>query len=228
MRENRQSTFNHQQSKIVPRLALIADGFTLPARAERVEAAVEAGVPWVHLRDHAAPAGVFERAAEALVPRLRTIAPDVRLSVNMRLLVARRLGVGLHVGIRGVEIGAARKALGAAVQVGFSAHDLAEGRQALAAGADYLFFSPIFPTPSKPGRPGAGLDALATFCAALPATPVFALGGLTPVRVPDVLAAGAHGVAVLSGILSAEDPAAAVRAYREAIARSIQTSETIS
>ena len=216
MGKNRQSKIVNRKSP-PPRLVLIAEGFTQSAKAERIEAAVEAGVAWVHLRDHAAPADVFEQAAEALARRLRAIRPDVRVSVNGRLAVARRLGLGLHTGRRGPDVRAARQALGADALIGFSAHGLDEGRQALAAGADYLFYSPIFLTMSKPGQCGVGVGALAACCSALAPAPVFALGGITPARVGACLEAGAHGVAVLSGILAADDPAQAAQAYREAL-----------
>ena len=211
-----------------PRLILIADGFTEPAAAARAEAAAGAGVPWVHLRDHAAPTDVFAEAARTLTARLRSVQPDVRISINARLPVAKRLGVGLHTGAAGPGIEVARQALGAGVPIGFSAHSVEEGRCARAAGADYLFFSPIFPTTSKPGQPDLGVRALEAFCEAVMPVPVFALGGVTPARVVVCLEAGAYGVAVRSGILAAENPAEAARAYGDALARSIPTSEPLS
>ena len=226
MRENRKSTFVNRPSPL-PRLVLIADGFTKPAIAARAETAVQAGVRWVHLRDHAADDEAFGQAAEGLASRLRTARADVRLSVNTRLPVAQRLGAGLHLGVRGLDVGAARRVLGSAVPLGFSAHQVEEGRRACEAGADYLFFSPIFPTTSKPDHDGVGVEALAAFCDALAPVPVFALGGLTPARVAAGIRAGAYGVAVLSGILAAEDPAVAARAYLDALTRSIPTSEPL-
>ena len=220
MEINRKSSSSSRRSKLV----LIADGFTHPGCADRVEAAVRAGVAWVHLRDHAAPADVFEEAAEALALRLRATGPDVRLSVNGRLGVAERLGVGLHTGARGPDVRVAREALGTEVPIGFSAHGLDEGRQALADGADYLFFSPIFSTTSKPGRRGVGVEALAAFCKGVGRTSVvFALGGVAPPRVAACLEAGAYGVAVLSGILAAQDPARAVWTYEDALAHPLTT-----
>ena len=226
MRENRQPRIVNRKSSL-PRLVLLADGFTQSARVECAEASVEAGVAWVHLRDHAAPADVFGRAAHALVSRLRAIKPDVRISINTCLPAAQRLGTGLHVGVRGPEVGVARRTLGAEAFVGFSAHSLDEGRHALAAGADYLFFSPIFSTTSKPDQCGLGVAALEAFCDALAPAPVFALGGIVPSRVAACLKAGAHGVAVLSGILSAGNPTQAVQAYQEAIIRSLTARSSV-
>lgn len=204
-----------------PRLALIADRFTEPSVAERVLTAVEAGVPWVHLRDHEAPGAAFASAAQSLVERIRALSEGVRVSVNTRLAVAKKLNAGLHLGTRGPSVEAARSRLGSEALIGFSAHDERESAAAVEAGVQYLFFSPIFPTESKPGHPGLGLETLCAYCKAFPEMPVLALGGITPERVLACRRAGAHGVAVLSGILHAGDPAAAVHAYLDALSASV-------
>lgn len=205
----------------LPRLALIADRFTEPKVAERALTAVEAGVSWVHLRDHEATADTFASAAQSLVGKIRALSKGVRISVNTRLKVAEALGTGLHLGMRGPSVEAARRRLGSEALIGFSAHDEREGEAAVEAGVHYLFLSPIFPTASKPGHPGLGLEALSAFCEAFPETPVLALGGLTPERVAACREEGAHGVAVLSGILRADDPAVATRAYLDALSASV-------
>jgi len=201
---------------MLPRLLLIADRFTESHRADAVRRAVAAGVPWVQLRDHRLDPDTFARAAEALVPMLKADNPNLLLSVNTNLDVARRLGLGLHVGRRGPSVAEARRQLGSGALLGYSAHDLDAARQAADEGADYLLFSPVFPTASKPGVPAVGLEALATVCRAV-AVPVLALGGITPERVSVCLQQGAHGVAVVSAILEAPDPAAAVRQFLERI-----------
>ena len=80
-------------------------------------------------------------------------------------------------------------------------------------GVDYLFFSPIFPTLSKPGQVGIGLHVLDAFCAAAEPVPVFALGGITPSNLSECLQAGAWGAAVLSSILDADRPGRAVEEF---------------
>lgn len=92
-----------------------------------------------------------------------------------------------------------------------------EARRALAEGASYVVVGPVFPTASKPGHPGAGLEALGRLARIVAPVPVLAIGGLTPNRVAPVLAAGAHGVAVRSAILGAPDPARTARAFRDAL-----------
>jgi len=115
----------------------------------------------------------------------------------------------LRAGKRGPDVAEAKKS---GALTGFSAHDQDEAQRAAHDDADYVSFSPVFPTTSKPDHPSAGLAALRNVCAGV-SIPVLALGGLTPERVAGCLDAGAHGVAVLSGILHADDPAGATAKY---------------
>jgi thiamine-phosphate pyrophosphorylase len=199
---------------LLPRLILIADGFSRQEVADRTVEAVEAGVQWVQLRDHDVPEHVFLQAARELAGRLREVSAEVLLTVNARLRVARYLGVGFHTGAEGPGVEEARVGIDAVSPVGYSAHAPVEGRSSA---ADYLFFSPVFPTTSKPGHPGAGLAALREFCAALPDSPVFALGGVTAERASSCIEAGAHGIATISGIFSARDVGRAVARYQKAV-----------
>lgn len=200
-----------------PRLALIADGFTAEDRADRAVTAVKAGVRWVHLRDHQAGPDEFETAARPLAQRLRDMAEDVTVTVNTRLGVAEMVNGTLHLGWRGPSVEEARETLGPDVLLGYSAHEEVgiEGDRAL--DVDYYFFSPVYATDSKPDQPPAGISALRSFCQTADPIPTLALGGITPERVRDCRAAGAEGVAVLSGIMDAEAPVAATRAYLRAL-----------
>ncbi|MFO8099088.1 MAG: thiamine phosphate synthase [Salinibacter sp.] len=200
-----------------PRFALIADRFTEPAQADRAVAAVRGGVRWVHLRDHTVSVDTFASAAAALTARLRATADAVTVTVNAQMEVAEQLGTGLHVGWRGPSVAQARATLGEDALIGYSAHEEVEATGDRARGRDYYFYSPVFATDSKPDQPPAGIGALRSFCEAAAPTPVFALGGITPDRVEACRAAGAEGVAVLSGIMEADAPAAATRAYLRAL-----------
>ncbi|MEM1041353.1 MAG: thiamine phosphate synthase [Bacteroidota bacterium] len=204
------------ERRALPRLVLIADGFTSEAVQRQVLEAVQAGRLWLHLRDHAASDEAFAQAAHALAAQVRAVRPGTLVSVNTRTEVARPLGVGLHVGTRGPSVAEARRRHPGAL-LSYAAHTPSEARAAAEQGADAVLFSPIFPTTSKPGHLGIGLEALAACCAAVPDTPVFALGGITPARAASCLSAGAYGVAVLSGILRAPDPAAATALYLDAL-----------
>jgi thiamine-phosphate pyrophosphorylase len=96
------------------------------------------------------------------------------------------------------------------VQVGVSVHSSAE-LAAVCDVATYLIVSPVFPTRSKPGHAGIGLDGLASLCAQT-TLPAFALGGITPGSIGACIEAGAYGVA---GITLFEEPATAVAALAE-------------
>lgn len=204
-----------------PRLALIADGFTDDERADRVATAVRAGVRWVHLRDHKAGLDAFRAAARDLTDRLRENAGDVTVTVNTRLAVAEALATRLHLGWRGPSVQDARDTLGPEALLGYSAHEEIGIEGDRAPDVDYYFFSPVYPTSSKPDQPPAGIPALRSFCQAAAPTPTFALGGITPERVQACREAGAEGVAVLSGIMEAEVPVASTRAYLRALTEPI-------
>ena len=181
----------------------------------RVRRLIEAGVPWVSFRDHHADADRFLHDAEALAADLRRANPDVLLSVHGRLMVARRLGAGLHVGQRGASLA---EAVGAGLDgpVGVSVHAPEAVRSAGDAGAAYVTLSPLFPTQTHPEAIPLGIPALRRAVEGS-TLPVLALGGLTPVRGRQVRLGGAHGVAVLSGLLDAPDPTAAVAAFLNAL-----------
>lgn len=200
-----------------PRLALIADAFTHEERADRAVTAVKAGVRWVHLRDHQAGPDEFEAAARALAKRLRDMAEDVTVTVNTRLGVAEMIEGSLHLGWRGPSVAEAREALGSDVLLGYSAHEEVGIEGDRAPDVDYYFFSPVYATDSKPDQPPAGISALRSFCRTADPVPTLALGGITPERVRACREAGAEGVAVLSGIMEAEAPVAATRAYLRAL-----------
>ena len=200
-----------------PRLALLADGFTDDDRADRAVTAVKAGVRWVHLRDHQAGPNAFEDAARSLTARLRDVAEEVTVTVNTRLAVADALDAGLHLGWRGPSVDEARDLLGRDALIGYSAHDEIGLEGDRAPVVDYYFFSPVYATSSKPYQPPVGISALRSFCRTASPTPTLALGGITPERVRACREAGAEGVAVLSGIMEADLPVAATRAYLRAL-----------
>ena len=186
---------------------------TAEAVRRRASALVEAGAPWVSLRDHRAEETAFQAEAERLAGALRAIRPSVVLSVHGRLDAAVALGAGLHVGWRGASLRTAREA--GVSPVGVSAHDSDEVRRAALDGADYATLSPVFPTRTHPEAHPLGLDALAEVGRV--GVPVLALGGMTPKRAAEAVGLGAHGVAVLSGLLDAPDPAASVAGFLHAL-----------
>ena len=179
-------------------------------------AAAHAGVRAVQVREKdLSPRELYALAVEVRLA-LAPLGTKVLLNDRADIACAAQLH-GVHLPSAGLSPAAARGCLPAGALVGASAHTLVEARYAEAFGADFLTFGPVFATPSKAayGEP-RGLEALREVCAAV-RIPVFALGGVTPDRVPACLAAGAHGVAAISAILNAPSIADAVHAFADAL-----------
>ena len=142
----------------------------------------------------------------------------VPLIVNDRTDVALAAGTdGVHLGRDDLPIKAARAILGPDKIIGGSAGTVEQALEVQADGADYVGFGHIFPTGSKdkPGRP-VGLSGLAAACSAL-AIPVIAIGGIDAATAPEVIRAGAWGLAVIGAVCSREDPMAAAAEIKNAI-----------
>lgn len=177
-----------------------------------VEASLEAGARLIQLREKQLPDNDLRR----LAARLLSLAHEygARLLINGRAELAAELGAdGLHRPADGAPLDELREVVGDEEIIGVSTHTLAEAEDAARQGADYVTLSPIFRTPSKPGYgPPLGLSQLEKVCRAVD-LPVFALAGVTPERVEACREAGAHGAAVMGGVMRAEDPGEAVRTY---------------
>lgn len=147
-------------------------------------------------------------------------AAGVPLLVNDDLALALAVSAaGVHLGQLDLPVAVARRLLGPDAIIGATVTDAAQARDAEAAGASYLGFGPVFPTQSKRNPASMkGLDGLAAACAAV-SIPVIGIAGITPERVRPVLDAGAHGVAVMTAVTTADDPEAATAAFRREIDR---------
>ncbi len=193
----------------LPRLLVVTDRVQAAGPLAVVVAdAVAAGARAVLLRDRDLPDD--ERAA--LAADLRAVLDPV----GGLLVTAGTVAGPAHPAVHpAVHLAAAepfpdpRPAL-----VGRSCHSAAELAQARAEGCDWAFLSPVFPTASKPGYgPALGVEGFARLRP--PGPPVYALGGVLPEHVPDLLAAGAHGIAVMGPVMRAPS---AVRDYLAALA----------
>lgn len=196
---------------MIPRLLLIADGFATGSEAvaaddiqRRTLRAVEAGVPWVQLRDHDADGERFRFIARSMIDQIRSIRSDAIVSVNGYTDLASELDLALHVGRRGPAPTEARERVDDGLLT-VAVHNRVELGKAKDAQADAALFSPVFRTLSKPRHPGAGLETLSDMTRAAGEMPLIALGGITPTRAGLCANAGAHGVAVVSAILSQRD-----------------------
>ncbi|KRV50115.1 thiamine-phosphate pyrophosphorylase [Wenjunlia vitaminophila] len=176
---------------------------------EFLDAVLGAGVDIVQLRQKGL------EAREEL-DHLRVFADAARrhgrlLAVNDRadLAHAARPAV-LHLGQDDLPVPAARAVVGERMLVGRSTHAPAEVDEALVEpGVDYFCTGPVWPTPTKPGRPAPGLDLVRYAAGLRPARPWFAIGGIDAHNLDQVLDAGARRVVVVRAITEADDPAAA-------------------
>ncbi len=180
-----------------------------------VDQACGAGVRAVQLREKDLSGGELHSLAVTL--REVTRRTEARLFINDRADIALGVGAdGIHCTESGLPVGLVRRLCPDAL-VGASSHSLARAIEAGTAGADFVLFGPVFPTPSKAkyGEP-QGLDALSVVARGV-GVPVFAIGGITPENAHLCLERGAAGVGVVSAILSARDVPAAVEAFRKSL-----------
>jgi thiamine-phosphate pyrophosphorylase len=140
------------------------------------------------------------------------------LIVDDRVDVAQAIGAeGVHLGQRDFPIADARSLVAPSVIIGATCTTAAQAEQAQAEGADYIGFGPVFETRSKRNpKTVKGLEGLERCCEAVP-LPVIAIGGITHDRVRAILDAGAHGIAVLSAVATANHPERATARFRAAI-----------
>ncbi|CTP91983.1 thiamine phosphate synthase [Xanthomonas translucens pv. arrhenatheri] len=186
-----------------------ADGERLLAR---VAPLLGHGPTWLQYRNKRADAA--QRLAQATALQALCAQAGVPLIVNDDVALAQAVGAaGVHLGEDDGDLAAARAALGADALIGASCYDdLALARTAAAAGASYVAFGAFFATRSKlttrRADPGLLRDAAAL------GVPRVAIGGVTPDNGGALVAAGADLLAVISGVFDAEDPRAALAAYR--------------
>jgi len=179
-----------------------------------LEAALRGGVDVVQLRDKSLDdAGLVAAAREF---RAAADAAGALFILNDRPDLAGACEAdGVHVGQDDGSVRAARAAVGPDRIVGRSTHAPAQGAIAEAdSDVDYLAVGPVHATPTKPGRPAAGL-AYVQWAAANLTKPWFAIGGLDAANVAAVSAHGATRIVVVRAIAAAPDPEAAARALRE-------------
>ena len=186
-----------------------------PDLAAFLTTCITGGVDVVQLRDK-------QLDARPLLARARLAAAvcrdrDVPFILNDRPDLALQCGAdGVHVGQDDAPTSLARRILGPGSLVGLSTHAPAELDAAAVEPADYVSVGPVWATPTKPGRPGTGLDFV-RYASATAIRPWFVTGGVSPETVPAMAAAGARRIVVVRGLTESADPQSAARALRAAI-----------
>jgi thiamine-phosphate pyrophosphorylase len=185
-----------------------------------LDAALRGGADMIQLREKAA------RCAEEVISLADTFR---RAALRHRALFVLNdfpelVGAcgahGVHVGQEDMPVDEARRAAGPEALVGLSTHspDQIDAAEAAAGAArpDQISVGPIFPTPTKEGRPAGGLE-LVEHAARHATLPWFAIGGIDTSTVGEVVAAGARRIVVVRAIRDADDPESAARALRQVL-----------
>jgi len=188
------------------------------ALLETIHNAATAGINWIQIREK-------DLETRALA-ELASHAVAVTRETGTRILINDRLDVALALGAAGVHLGEAsvpvetvaewrRSAGRTEFLIGVSCHSVEAARAADDAGADYIFFGPVFATPSKAGfGPPQGIERLRDVCRAV-RIPVLAIGGATVENAHSCFAAGAAGVAAIRLFQESDDVSAVARRLRE-------------
>ncbi|MGC9197133.1 MAG: thiamine phosphate synthase [Syntrophobacteraceae bacterium] len=206
------------QSGIDLRLYLVTDRALSGGRSleEIVYQSVAEGVTAVQVREKEATARQFLEQGTAL--RQATSKLGVPLIVNDRVDIALACGAdGVHLGQSDMPCALARQILGDEMIIGVSVSTLEEAMAAQAEGADYLGVGPLFATSTKADAlPATGLALLGAIRRAA-RIPLVGIGGINQTNAPEVILAGANGVAIVSAIIAHPDPGGAARSLRSKI-----------
>ncbi len=193
-------------------------GYVAEDAMEKVAAELLAGgVDILQLRAKGIALEAVSAVAVKIIPLCK--AAGIPFILNDYPEMALELGAdGVHIGQDDGLISDVRSRIGPDMIIGRSTHSLEQARQALADGADYIGFGPLFPTPTKAGRPAIGLEDVAEMEREVGSRiPAFCIGGIKPENLGDVLAAGARRGVVVSHLLLAMDTVAETRALRAAM-----------
>jgi thiamine-phosphate pyrophosphorylase len=185
-----------------------------------LRAALSGGAGMVELRDHEQPPAVINRFARTFRRLADTYsAPFI---VNDDPYLAQELDAdGVHVGQDDMPAAEVREILGADAIVGLSTHSAEQVAAAQSEPVDYISVGPIWETPTKQGRPATGLKLIGE-AAAKSELPWFAIGGIDPGNVDQVIEAGARRIVVVRAIRDAEDPRIAADALYEPLDAAVQ------
>jgi thiamine-phosphate pyrophosphorylase len=166
-----------------------------------------AGVPFI-LNDHPGLAATLDADGVHIGQDDGSLA-EARLAVESARGIQSAMGRGIHSGLHSFlhSSSSPRPFL-----FGRSTHSLDQARAALAEGFDYIGFGPLFPTPTKAGRPAIGLEEIAVMEQDVGKNiPAYCIGGITSETLDQVLAAGTRRAVVVSALLQAPDVEAATR-----------------
>lgn len=181
---------------------------------EIIESALRGGVSAVQLREKELSGKEFWQSAMEVKGICRQY--KVPLIINDRLDIALAVDAdGLHLGQSDIPLEIARKVLGTEKIIGISVSNIEQTREALKHAPDYLGVGTVYPTPTKTDtEPPLGLTGLREI-RRITALPIVAIGGIKLDNCESIVDAGADGLAVVSGIMAADEPESAARQFRD-------------
>jgi len=184
--------------------------------ARIVEAALNGGATVIQLRKKSMP--MLEQYRLAIALRTLTLAHEALLIINDHADLAIAADAdGVHLGQDDLPPDAVRALPGFEGRlIGRSTHSLGQAQVAVHEGADYIAVGPVYPTPTKEGRPAVG-TTLVSRVAGVIDRPFVAVGGIDHDNASAVVEAGAHAIAVVRAVYDAVDPAEAARRLHELI-----------
>ena len=193
--------------KLTGQLYAIVDlGYVKPGNAVAAATALLAGgADILQLRAKGHAEEDIEGLARLILPLCREA--KVPFIVNDYPEIAARVGSdGVHIGQDDGSLADVREIVGESMIVGRSTHSPQQAKAALEEGFDYIGFGPLFPTPTKLGRPGIGMENIPAIQADVGSQiPVFCIGGIKRENLPEVIAAGARNAVIVSDLLTASD-----------------------
>lgn len=205
--------------KLTGQLYAIVDlGYVKPENAvAAAKALLAGGADILQLRAKGHALEDIERLARQILPLCREAA--VPFVVNDYPEIAARIGSdGVHIGQDDGSLANVRAIVGESMIVGRSTHSPEQAKAAFEEGFDYIGFGPLFPTPTKLGRPGIGIENIPSVQAEVGRKiPVFCIGGIKRANLSEVIAAGAKNVVIVSDLLTEEDVEMATREAVQAL-----------
>jgi thiazole tautomerase (transcriptional regulator TenI) len=195
-----------------PVIHIISNGKQELATIERILLKIGSRIDYFHIREKHRTARELSLWVESLTSQG---FPLRKLIINDRIDVAIAYGTGgVQLAYHSLVPSLTRHILLPGQKMGISVHSVEEAKKGEEAGADYLLFGHVFPTGSKPGLAPRGLESLQQVVESV-SIPVIALGGITPENAGQVLSTGCAGIAMMSAVMSADDPLQVIQSIKK-------------
>ncbi|MFD2044618.1 thiazole tautomerase TenI [Ornithinibacillus salinisoli] len=190
-------------------LHIISTGKQSPETLAEIIEEIHPYIDAIHIREKTKTAKEIYEMVMLLIEKQ---VPISKIIINDRLDVAYISKVhGIHLAYHSLPLDMVKENF-TGFRVGCSVHTIGEALHAQTQGADYVTFGHVFATNSKAGLAPRGLDQLRSITNSV-SIPVIAIGGINPINVRSVMESGAKGIAVMSGILEADNPLGVAKEY---------------